>query len=81
MDGYLYHEISPLTIQKHVDVPANFCHQFVPDSGKAQLVPRGKTVNFIEPQTGEQICDGNMLLYNNTSFGNICRMFNELSKF
>lgn len=32
---YLYHKISPFTIQKHIDSPINFCHYLVSNSGKA----------------------------------------------
>jgi hypothetical protein len=62
-----------LTVQEHVDSPIGFLKNLIPDSGKADLVPGSKAINFIEPKTSKEVANRNMLPYHNTSFRDICR--------
>lgn len=57
---YLNYKITALTIQEHVDTPIDFGHDFVPYGAETELIPWCKTIDFIEPETREEVGDGNV---------------------
>lgn len=69
---YLNHKISPFTIPKHIRMPIYLRHNSIPYGRKANLIPRSKMINIIEPKTSENIRNRNVFLYDNTTFRDIC---------
>lgn len=68
---YLNYKVTPFAVQEHVCSPIELRHYFVSYGTKTKLIPGGKTVDFIEPETCEEIRDRGMLSYYHTAFGDI----------
>jgi hypothetical protein len=69
---YLNDKVAPLAVHEHFGHPANSSPDFVPDGAETYLVPGGEAVNFIEPQTCEEVRDGDVFSDDHTAFRDIC---------
>lgn len=50
---FLNNKVAPFTVEEHIDSVICFCPNLVPRSGKTNLVPGSKSINFIEPKTSK----------------------------